>query len=514
MNKNSYPRFIIFSLAIFLLFGCEPGPVKPITMQEGVSTAQVDIPTTIPIPTSTLTLIPTPTQEPTPDTRPELLFTFQNGTCDYTGPDSVNAGKVKLTISIQEENVEAAAIIVATIDSKKTIDDLKAWPISEPPSWLNPIAVNEIYAGLYEKEFGLVLRPGLMYFVCFSADSKVGALGPLEVLASPAQTAIAAPTSIARIAPTVSPHPLPVIIDTDMAVDDWMAILYLLNRTDIEIKAITVTGTGEAHCGPGVDNALKLIKLAGKSQIPVACGRQTPLAGTHSFPQSWRSFVDGLAGQVLPDGQNPVKNVDANSLLANVLANSAEAVTIVTLGPLTNIADLLHASPQIALPIKIVYIMGGAIDVPGNLGTGTENVSAEWNIYIDPVAANDVIGSGIPITLVPLDVTNQAPLSMDFYARLENDHPSPEAAFVYDVLTANLSMIQSGSYYFWDPLAAAVLSDEPLVTIEKRNVCVFTQEDNNSGATRTGLLCPQIRVASRVDKDKFEQLFLDTLNSP
>src|SRR5678815_3660267 len=77
----------------------------------------------------------------------------------------------------------------------------------------------------------------------------------------------------------------PFVIDTDMAADDWMAIMYLLSRTDVEVKAITVTGTGEAHCNPGVQNAMNLVALAGSPEVPVACGRETPLQGDHTFPQ-------------------------------------------------------------------------------------------------------------------------------------------------------------------------------------------------------------------------------------
>ena len=86
------------------------------------------------------------------------------------------------------------------------------------------------------------------------------------------------------------------IIDTDMAADDWLAILYLLMRPDVDVKAITVTGAGEAHCGQGTRNARNLLALAGRPDIPVTCGREKPLEGTHAFPQAWREAVDNLLG--------------------------------------------------------------------------------------------------------------------------------------------------------------------------------------------------------------------------
>src|SRR5512144_2201583 len=111
--------------------------------------------------------------------------------------------------------------------------------------------------------------------------------------------ALAACSTPAAPRPTATPFsgtPRPVIVDTDMAPDDWMAILYLLQRQDISVQAITVAGTGEAHCGPGVRNALGLAALAGQPNIPVACGRETPLQGSHAFPDDWRAGADAVLG--------------------------------------------------------------------------------------------------------------------------------------------------------------------------------------------------------------------------
>ena len=114
--------------------------------------------------------------------------------------------------------------------------------------------------------------------------------------------------------------------------------------------------------------------------------------------------------------------------------------------------------------------MGGALEVLGNVGfsgAGIENQVAEWNIYIDPLAAQRVFASGAPITLVPLDATNDAPVNLDFYRNLEANHSTPEAEFVYRILTDQLDFIASGGYSFWDPLAAALLVDESLAVYQR-----------------------------------------------
>ncbi len=163
-----------------------------------------------------------------------------------------------------------------------------------------------------------------------------------------------------------------------------------------------------------------------------------------------------------------------------------------------------------------MYIMGGAVNVPGNVGASGVNIDnnvAEWNIYVDPQAANVVFHSGAPITLVPLDATNQVPLTIEFLDEFKSKHTSPEATFVFDMLTKQRQFIEAG-YYFWDPLAAAILTNEDLATYQNNNLCVVENEGPESGWTKSGEGCPQIRVAVSADAGRFKQIFLDTLNTP
>src|SRR5574341_1775158 len=120
------------------------------------------------------------------------------------------------------------------------------------------------------------------------------------------------PTSTPRPEPTpFSGTPRTIVIDTDMGGDDWMAILYLLNRADVQVQAITVTGTGLAHAEPGATNALGLAALAGQPDIPVAAGRQTPLAGDHAVPSDWRTDADMLSGLSLPSNPHAISSQNA-----------------------------------------------------------------------------------------------------------------------------------------------------------------------------------------------------------
>jgi len=306
----------------------------------------------------------------------------------------------------------------------------------------------------------------------------------------------------------------PVIIDTDMAADDWMAILYLLQRSDVAVKAITVSGTGEAHCDPGVRNAMNLVMLAGRPEIPVACGRETPLQGNHTFPKDWRQAVDSMFGLALQENPNPPSEMDAAELLIHTAQESDSKIHLLTLGPLTNVAETLESDPTFADKLQSITIMGGAVHVPGNVGSSSniQNEAAEWNIYVDPHAAAIVFNSGVPITLVPLDATNDVPVTMDFYQRKMKERLTPSAEFVYRVLMKLDSSIRAGQYDFWDPLTAAVLTDESLVTIQEYMLSVIEEEGPESGRTLASDKGHLIRVAIKAELPPFEKLFLDTLN--
>ncbi|MFN2180144.1 MAG: nucleoside hydrolase [Candidatus Promineifilaceae bacterium] len=316
--------------------------------------------------------------------------------------------------------------------------------------------------------------------------------------------------------PQIAAGAQPILIDTDMAVDDWLAILYLLQRPDVDVRAITVAGTGEAHCGPGVKNALDLVALAGRPEIPVACGHETPLQGNHVFPQSWRDNVDRLAGLSIPANPTQPQGEDAAALITGAVRDAGGDLLIITLGPLTNLAQAFAEDPAVAREVKEIFVMGGAMSVPGNVGmvpeTGIENDRAEWNIYVDPYAASQVLASGAPVTLVPLDATNQVVLDKAFYDRLEGDRASPEAEFVYRALTQNIGFVNSGLYYFWDPLTAAIAVDQGLGSFASQPVLVIEEEGPEVGAVRADESGSLVRITVAAEEERFKQEFLDVLN--
>lgn len=307
---------------------------------------------------------------------------------------------------------------------------------------------------------------------------------------------------------------IPVVIDTDMARDDWMAIAYLLQRPDIDVIAITLSATGEASCDPGVANTMNLIAQLEHTTIPVACGRETPLLGTNTFPAEWRSTVNAMAGIALEPNPNDPIDLNAVELLRDTLADAPEPVRLITLGPLTNIAELFTADPALVDRVSMIYVMGGAFDTFGNVRymLGGGNQWAEWNLYIDPLAAEQVIETGAPITFIPLDATDQAPVTLDFIDRLDDRSATVTSDFVLEVLTGIRDEVGMGWHSFWDQLAAVAATDETVVTIEERTIRVVTETGNQFGRVLSDPDGFPVRVALDVDVPQFEALYLDILN--
>lgn len=308
--------------------------------------------------------------------------------------------------------------------------------------------------------------------------------------------------------------PKPVILDVDMAHEDMFSALFLLSHPNADLRAITVSGTGEAHCGPGVANALGLVALSGHDEIPVACGRETPLVGDHEFPAEWRQAADNAYGVSIPAG-GAASSLSASDLIVDILRNADEPISIVAVGPLTNIAEAIQKEPDITTNIEAIYIMGGAVNVEGNVGNsgvGIQNEHAEWNIYIDPAAANIVFRSGVPVILVPLDATGDVPVTRNFYKTLGDHRNTPSAQLVYDMLTANLGFVDSGGFQFWDSLTAAIFTDPSIAHFEEMELTVVEEEGSDSGRTMPNSDGATIKVAVSADRNRFEQTLLAIWN--
>lgn len=290
-----------------------------------------------------------------------------------------------------------------------------------------------------------------------------------------------------------------VIVDSDGAFDDMKAIVYLMEQPDIEIVAITFSGTGIAHCPAAAENASALLERLDAPDIPVACGRTTPLAGNNEAPPMWRSAADTLGGVELP-APRPLSELDAAGLLTDTIRKDNEVV-IVALGPLTNLAEAVQSDPDLLDDVEMMYLMGGAVDDGGNV---LESPDAEFNIWADPLAAQIVFATEIPITLVPLDATNDVPVTPYLYDAVaaHRDH-SEVSRFMAEYLDVSPLF---GGLYHWDELAAVAAIDESVVTIQERLIKI-----DDGGATVDDAAGRPTRVAISADQTAFEAHFYSAI---
>jgi purine nucleosidase/pyrimidine-specific ribonucleoside hydrolase len=323
---------------------------------------------------------------------------------------------------------------------------------------------------------------------------------------------------VPRSAPVgTSDHPLPLIIDSDPGLDDALAIGLALARPELEVLAVTTVG-GNADVRHCTDNALRLLHAYGRDDIPVAGGAAGPLVG--AVVRATEVHGEGGIGTTqLPPPTATPRPEGAVELIARLLREHPEPVAIAPIGPLTNIALLLRLYPDLAARIAHLSIMGGSI------GEGNSTVAAEFNIYADPEAADIVFRSGLPITMMGLDVTHQALLDRDAADALRATGTASGriAAELTDyALERNMEWSGRTTTAIHDAVAIAHLAIGDLVDVAPYHVAVET----GSGPARGRTVCdglpyrlrrddrsPNAEVGIRIDRARFERVLIDAFGS-
>ena len=311
----------------------------------------------------------------------------------------------------------------------------------------------------------------------------LGASAVLPLLAACGGDDDEADTAASATSTTSTPQPasatgLPLVVDTDLAADDIVALSYATSLPDVDLLAMTVSGTGEVRCPRGADIARGLLIAMDRGDVPVACGRSMPLAGDRAFPDPWRAAADNGWGLMFETVTPPADEPSAAELLAATIAASPEPVVLLTLGPLTNVAEAIASQPGLLANVARIVVMGGAVDVPGNVHPdgATAPLAVEWNLYVDPSAAAAVVGSGAPVTLVGLDATNQVPVNEDVIERLAANDTTDATRRVMQLFDLY------PPEYLWDPLAAIAATDPALVPTHPAHITVVT-EGEEAGRT-------------------------------
>lgn len=300
----------------------------------------------------------------------------------------------------------------------------------------------------------------------------------------------------------------PVVVDTDLGGDDLLALAHLLSRSDVDVLAVTVVGTGLVHCAAGVPLAGALVATIAARPIPVACGREVADGG-RAMPDAWRAVADRGSGLPAPTDAGSVDPRPAAEVIAAAIDASDDPVTVLALGPMTNVADALRLRPDLAGSGAAVHAMGGALTAPGNAGTAsdTEGV-AEWNVLADPVSADAVVRSGIPLTLVPLDATDGVRFDVDAVVAAAGSSDGAAAALVDALLAANPDL---AALPWWDVLASVAWLEPGVVAEQADRPLAIRTDGAELGRTVEETGGAPVRVVSRLDAARASAVYLSGL---
>jgi len=318
--------------------------------------------------------------------------------------------------------------------------------------------------------------------------------------------------------------PKRVIIDTDPGTDDAMAIILALNSPELKVEALTVV-PGNVDGRQGLENALKIVSLAGRCDITVAGGAQHPLNQKLITAQFWHG-KNGLADVELPPSKCKADPRFGPDLIIETIHKYPHEVTLIPVGPLTNIALAVSKDPSIAGLIKDIVIMGGSIT------GGNVDGAAEANIYNDPEAAQIVFNAGWMVTMVGSDVGERTLITRKYLAQLQSSQ-GPQSDFIAKIADFYLTRSEKSGYSgaaMYDPLAVGIALDPTLGTLKEMHVDVETRGEFTRGETvanRMGSnennvlhgdhyeiegvieLKPNARVCLASDADRFLQLFVN-----
>jgi purine nucleosidase len=318
--------------------------------------------------------------------------------------------------------------------------------------------------------------------------------------------------------------PKRVIIDTDPGTDDAMAIILALNSPELKVEALTVV-PGNVDGRQGLENALKIVSLAGRCDVTVAGGAQHPLNQKLITAQFWHG-KNGLADVELPPSKCKADPRFGPDLIIETIHKYPHEITLIPVGPLTNIALAVSKDPSIAGLIKDIVIMGGSIT------GGNVNGAAEANIYNDPEAAEIVFNAGWIVTMVGSDVGERTLITRKYLAQLQSSH-GPQSDFIAKIADFYLTRSEKSGYSgaaMYDPLAVGIALDPTLGTLKEMHVDVETKGEFTRGETvanRMGSnennvlhgdhyeiegvieLKPNARVCLASDADRFLQLFVN-----
>ena len=278
--------------------------------------------------------------------------------------------------------------------------------------------------------------------------------------------------------PRLRPAPSVPLSDTDPGVDDALALLLAMRSPELKIEGITAVA-GNVPLTLTLPNALRMVEIAGRDDIPVAAGASGPLL-RRLVTATYAHGENGLGGAVFPEPKRKPVAESAAEFIRQIVRKYPGEITLLTIGPLTNIAAALDSDPDLARMVRALVMMGGS------LSGGNITPAAEFNIYVDPEAARIVFQSGIPITMVGLDVTRKTSLTEEHVRVLEaaqNPVSQAAATIARNALNHNRERGFLVGPNMHDSLAVAGFIDPSILQFQDYYVDVETTGELTAGET-------------------------------
>ena len=300
-----------------------------------------------------------------------------------------------------------------------------------------------------------------------------------------------------------------VLIDCDVGVDDALALILAFHSPELDVKAVTGVN-GNVPLEQVFENIQKVLSLIQPDQKPfVARGAELPLQGKSIYAHSVHG-KDGLGGARIDREEGKAwwqyYAGPADELITKMAHQDPGEMTLIATGPLTNVALAIKKDAEGMGKLKEIVIMGGAVRTAGNI-----TPYAEFNVFSDPLAAKVVLESGLPITLVPLDVTHRVSLTSRFMEARVVPIGSSFSRFVIEATEYDSATHQFRNrelIYLHDPLAVGVVIDPDLVKKENLSLQTETREGNHYGKLSEVHEGPRVEVCLEVDAVRFLELFL------
>ncbi|HAA15725.1 MAG TPA: nucleoside hydrolase [Cytophagales bacterium] len=307
----------------------------------------------------------------------------------------------------------------------------------------------------------------------------------------------------------------PILFDHDGSVDDFLSLVLLLTMPNTHLLGVSIT-PADCYAENALETTKKILYMANRTHTEVSVGR---FHGVNAFPPAWRAKPKIL--NALPEligvevGADPYQCKDSKDLLSVKIRASEAPVTILMTGPCSNLVQALQADESLVSNISQVIWMGGAFEVDGNVATYNHNGTAEWNVFWDPLAAQELLNYELDLLFVPLNATNDVPVSLHFLKQLakHSDHKWAHLAGQFWATTLDTIPAYEYTYFMWDVLATSYLQIPDAFEVKTREITIdaigpsagrtYYQEGSGKWA----------KVATKVNKEVFYDYLIQAFTS-